>query len=282
MGRVRHEWNTPKKARFKALVQNAKYSERAAAAEVDIPRSTAQRWLKQLDDRRTRPSSQKLGRPPTINDEHINQMINWITGHYDRRILPLKTIAREACGVNASYSALSRAWKKWGYYYHTPDSKPFLSTAQKLARYTFAIKHWDRPVEYWRRGIYTDETIVRTNLRRRLKVLRKRGERRRLDYIQFTFNSGRDSIMCWAAIGYNFESKLYFVSMEGQGKGFTQKKYEEQILRGPLKDIFAERYSFGFFCVEDSSKVHGLKDTRRNRGLCNSTRLECYITTLLD
>ena len=70
--------------------------------------------------------------------------------------------------------------------------------------------------------------------------------------------------------------------MDGQGKGITQKKYEEQILRGPLKDIFAdgERQSQGFFCVEDGSSVHGLKDTKRNKGLCNSARLECYIYTL--
>jgi transposase len=230
MGRVRHEWKTPKKARFKALVQNAKYSERAAAAELEVPRSTAQRWLKQLDDRRTRPQSKKLGRPLTVTDEHINQMIQWITGHYDRRILPLQTIAWEACKIKASYWTLLRAWDRWGYHYHTPDTKPFLSAAQKLARYVFAIKNWDRPVSYWRKGIYTDETIARTNLHRRVKVLRKRGERRRLDCIQFTFNSGRDSVMCWAAIGYNFKSELYFVSMEGQGKGFTQRKYEKQIL----------------------------------------------------
>jgi hypothetical protein len=88
--------------------------------------------------------------------------------------------------------------------------------------------------------------------------------------------------MCWAAIGYNFKSELYFVSMDGQGKEFTQKKYEEQILRGPLKGIFEERHSQGFFCVEDGSKVHGLKDTKRNKGLCNATRIECHINTLID
>jgi hypothetical protein len=84
--------------------------------------------------------------------------------------------------------------------------------------------------------------------------------------------------MCWAAIGYNFKSELYFVNMDGQGKGFTQKKYEEQILRGPLAGIFKERYDF--FCVEDGSKVHGLKDTQGNKGLCNATRLEFFINTL--
>jgi hypothetical protein len=70
--------------------------------------------------------------------------------------------------------------------------------------------------------------------------------------------------------------------MEGQGKGFTQKKYKKQILQGPLTDIFTERQLQGFFCLEDGSKVHGLKDTRRNQGLCNSTRIECFIATLLD
>jgi hypothetical protein len=70
--------------------------------------------------------------------------------------------------------------------------------------------------------------------------------------------------------------------MEGQGKGFTQKKYKEQILQGPLKGIFEERYSQGYFCIEDGSKVHGMKDSRRNKGLCNTTRVEYYINTLLD
>ncbi|PQE08861.1 HMG box protein [Rutstroemia sp. NJR-2017a BBW] len=180
-------------------------------------------------------------------------MIQWITGRYDRRILSLEMIAQEACGNKATYHTLLRAWQRWGYHYHPPDSRPFLSAAQKLARYTFAVKHWDRPAGYWRKGIYTDETVARTNLRRRVKVLRKRGERRRLDCIQFTFNSGRDSIMCWAAIGYNFKSELYFVSTEGQGKGFTQKKYEQQILRGPLAGIFRDRHSQGFF-LQDFNK----------------------------
>lgn len=280
MGVVRHEYSTPRKARYKALIEYG-LSKSAAARELHIPKTTAWKWSNQTTDRRTRPlSSKRLGRPQLVTDEHVNQMILWITGHYDRRILPLQTITKEACGLEASYQTLLRAFARAGYHHHTPDSKPYLSAAQKLKRWTFAIKHWDKAKEWWRKGIYTDETVARTNLRRRVKVLRKRGERRRLDCVQFTFHSGRDSIMCWAAIGYNFKSSLYFVSTEGQGVGFTQKKYEEQILRGPLKDIFQE--SKGFFCVEDGSRVHGLKDTKGNQGLCNAARIECYINTLLD
>lgn len=276
MGRVRHEFDTPRKSRFFGLVEQG-YSKRQAARKLEIPHNTAIRWT---NERRTRPKSIKLGRPRLITDEHVNQMITWITGHYDRRILPLHLIAQEACGIKASYATLVRAFARWGYHYHTPDSKPFLTKAQKLARLAFAVSYWHKSAEWWQKGIYTDETIVRTNLRRRVKVLRKRGERRRIDCIQFTFNSGRDSMMCWAAIGYNFKSELYFMNTEGQGKGFTQKKYEEQILRGPLADIFQDQHFHGFFCVEDGSKVHGLKDTPGNKGLCNAARIDCYINTI--
>jgi hypothetical protein len=72
-----------------------------------------------------------------------------------------------------------------------------------------------------------------------------------------------------------------FLSTEGEGKGFTQKKYEEQILRGLLGDICKEKHaqSIGAFCtndyfvVEDGSKVHGKKDTRKNQKV-SAIRLE--------
>jgi transposase len=105
MGRVRHELTTPKKARFFGLLERG-MSISTTAKELKLDRSTAWRWTKKqmLElERRTRPLAQNLGRPRLITDEHINQMIIWITGHYNRRILPLETIAWEACGIKALY-----------------------------------------------------------------------------------------------------------------------------------------------------------------------------------
>jgi WD40 repeat protein len=86
--------------------------------------------------------------------------------------------------------------------------------------------------------------------------------------------------MAWAAIGWNFKSPLYFCSYEGQGKGFTQKHYAEQILRGPLKELFEQPGHSDYFCVEDNSRVHGKYDTKRNGGLCNGIRIECRINSI--
>jgi DDE superfamily endonuclease len=127
---------------------------------------------------------------------------------------------------------------------------------------------------------------------RRQRILRKHGERQRLDCLQFRFNSGRESLHCFAVIGYNYKSPILFLSTEGQGKGFTQAKYESQVLRGILGDICKAQHeynqslgdfcvdSYDYFVVEDGSQVHGKKNTQRNHGLCNKARIECYIKSI--
>jgi transposase len=280
---MRREHETPKRARFRCLVEQG-VSQAEAARQVKVDRSTARKWLRQADRR----NPKRTGRPSIIPDEKVEEIIEWMTGHFDRRAMPLPQIL-EIFDIKASERALLRALARFGYHHHIPDCKPFLTEEHRLKRWAFAIANWDRIKEYWRRGFYYDETTVQTAMRRRLKILRKRGERRRLDCIQFKFHSGRASVHCAAVIGYNFKSKLVILSTEGEGKGFTQEKYEKRILRGLLGEICKEKNGrfIGDFCtgetyfvVEDGSKVHGKKDTVRNKGLCNKARVECFIYSI--
>ena len=262
---------TPTRVRFKTLL-NEGYSIRSAACKLGIPRSSA-RYFINKPDRQAKPR----GSSSILSEEQVQEIIKWFTGCFNRRNLTLRQI-REQFRLNCCDKTLLRALARHGYHYHVPDCKPFLSEENRKKRWTFSILHWDRPKEYWRKGRFTDETITRTDLLRRRKILRKRGERRRLDCIQFTFHSSHKSVMAWAAIGYNYKSQLYFVSSEAEGKGFTQQKYADQILRGPLKEIFEQPGDA--FCVEDNSNVHGKKDTATNHGLCNAVRLECHIYSI--
>jgi transposase len=282
---ARKEHETPRRVRFRCLVEQG-FSHSEAARQAKVERTTAIRWLhKRPSDRRT--GKTRPGRPPIVSDSKVEEIIKWMTGHFDRRALPLQEIAR-IHGIKASDKTILAAFARHGYHHHIPDCKPFLSEATKRKRWTFSIANWDRPKEYWRKGLYYDETTIQSNMRRRLKILRKRGERRRLDCIQFKFTSGRTSLHCAAVIGYNFKSKIVFLSTEGQGKGFTQRKYEDQILRGLLGDICRDKHaqSIGSFCtddyfvIEDGSRVHGKKDTPRNKGLCNKARVECFIYSI--
>ena len=79
-------WDTPRRVRFKTLT-NTGYSQRHATEVLQVPRSTAQYWLKR-PDRVQNP----CGAKPKIPDQKIKEIIDWFTGHYNRRISSLKEI----------------------------------------------------------------------------------------------------------------------------------------------------------------------------------------------
>ena len=280
MGRVRKEWDTPKKARAKFLLEKG-YGPGAAAQELERmygkspSHSQISRWSKQVTDRRT--GTQQSGRPRAISDEQMQAMIASLEGHYSQRTKDIRDIAKEF-GVKASQRTLERAWAAAGYHHHTPDTKPFLSAKQKKARLDWCLEHQDKGQNYWQKGIYTDESTFQIKTLRRQPVLRKKGERDYLDCVQFTFHSGRESFMVWGAIAYDFKGSLQIVTPEAGSKGFTQKGYARQILSQPLAQIAAQHPDH--FCVEDNAPPHGKKNTVRNKSLCNKTRLEFKISSI--
>ena len=277
----RIEWNTPKRARFRALIESAGWSQHRAAAAVEVPRSIAMKWLRKDTDRRT--GINRPGRPSLISDETLEAIDKWFCGYYNHRIMTLDEII-EHFDLKCSIYTLLRKLSQIGYHLHIPETKEFLSAKQKELRLQFATKYLRRRKYFWRHGIYADESTFNTQMMRRLRIWRKRGERYRLDCIQFTFHSGRASFMAWAAIGYNFKSNLKILTNEKDAKGFNQKAYEHQILRGELADIaktkrMGKGYS-DFFCVEDNSRAHGKKGTKQNGNLCNKARIECFIYSI--
>lgn len=100
---TRREHNTLKKARFRALVKDAGWTQEDAAAKVKVPQPTATRWLKQVSERRT--SKFRPGRPKILTPAMLDRIEIWFTGHYDHRVMSLHDIIREF-ELNCSPSAL--------------------------------------------------------------------------------------------------------------------------------------------------------------------------------
>jgi hypothetical protein len=61
-----------------------------------------------------------------------------MTGHFDRRAMPLQRIA-EIFNIKASEKSFLRAFTRFGYHHHIPDCKPFLLEEQRLKRLSFSI-----------------------------------------------------------------------------------------------------------------------------------------------
>jgi hypothetical protein len=138
---LRKEHGTPKRSRYRALVE-AGFSSRDAAARCKVPRGTASKWH---SDRH--PGGKRTGRRPIIPDSKVEEMIQWMTGHFDRRVMPLQGIAKTH-GIKATDDTILAAFGRYGYHHHVPDTRLFLSEATKKKRYTFSITNWDRPKEY--------------------------------------------------------------------------------------------------------------------------------------
>ncbi len=86
----RKEHETPRRVRFRHLIELGE-SKSHAAHVLSLVRSTAKRWIHERDsDWRTRKeSTRKLRRPPIILDIKVEEMIKWMTSHFNRRAMPL-------------------------------------------------------------------------------------------------------------------------------------------------------------------------------------------------
>jgi transposase len=110
----RKEHQTPKIARFKALVE-AGHSQREAAKSTGVPRSTAQRWLGWEGDRRQKRS----GRPPLLSSEKVDALIAKITESAKTRSQSYVDSAA-AIGISISRDTVRRIVNKRGYGSHIP------------------------------------------------------------------------------------------------------------------------------------------------------------------
>jgi len=134
--RVEHQ--TPKKARFRALVEDAGWGQERAARKLKIPQSTATKWLKQVDERRT--GKHREGRPRLIDEKMLDKIEKWFDGHYDRRIQTLEDIIKHF-KLECSTTTLLRALDRRGFHKHTPEIKEWIPPKIKEERFGFAKKH---------------------------------------------------------------------------------------------------------------------------------------------
>jgi transposase len=102
-------WDTPRRDRFKTLVQ-ARYSLRYAAELVFASKSIARYWL-----RRPNRVQKPPGAKPKIPDEKVQEIIDWFTGYYNRRTSYLKAI-REQFNLDYCDNTLLATLTRKGYY----------------------------------------------------------------------------------------------------------------------------------------------------------------------
>lgn len=94
----------------------------------------------------------------------------------------------------------------------TARKKPFLTTRHMRARYQFAQRHKDKPPEFWRKILWSDESkfnLVSSD--GPIKVWRKPGEEYKLSCARGTVKFGGGNVMIWGCMAYNGLGRLEFI-----------------------------------------------------------------------
>jgi len=127
-----------------------------------------------------------------------------------------------------------------------------LTAAHRVSRRQFALRHRRWTLRDWRKVCFSDET--RISLRGnddRQRVYRRRGERYVNKNSKTKTPYGSGSIMCWAAIGYNYRSPLVLLPPPG----VTALRYKNEILQ-PYVVPLANRYRPNFCFQHDNARPH--------------------------
>jgi len=86
-------------------------------------------------------------------------------------------------------------------------------------------------------------------------------------------------------------ARLCFYLRREKEKGSHERSMRIKSCEGFLGEICAEKYNQkqglvafctdeDYFVVEDGCRVHTKKDTKKNQGLCNKARVECFIYSI--
>ena len=144
-------------------------------------------------------------------------------------------------GLVISESTLLRIMKKLGLKRYIAQTKPFVDQRARDLHLGHANAHVSDGVDAWRRTVFCDETILRTNGRLRTWVTRLPGEEWLPECLAPRLVSTRKTVMVWATIWYGGRSDLHrFERTEDSGPrgGVTAVDYRYQITFGQLESIF--------------------------------------------
>jgi hypothetical protein len=188
-----------------------------------LVRSTVEKILRYDAPERSRIT--RTGRPSLLTDTQVNEIIEYLSESWEHRILDY-TILRDELQLDCSVETLERRLKQRGYFRCVACQKPYLTAAQVLARFLWAIAHIFWTTE-WLKVLWSDEATFLVRGRTvKQKVTRKQGERYHLTCIQHQFHRGHTTpVNVWGAIGYGYKSPLIFVYGSGKKGVFTQKDY---------------------------------------------------------
>ena len=151
-------------------------------------------------------------------------------------------------------------------------------TAQHRVEWaTIMLERYPNPTD-WEIVRFSDEVHFGWGPQHKLRIIRKPGQRYCIDCLQHQDSpKAKDEkrMHCWAAVGYNFKSPIYFYDVPGNTNGkMSLKVYQKQILE-PIVKPWLE-CGQRFVLEEDGDSGHGTGKSNIVRTWKQQNRLQYY------
>jgi hypothetical protein len=138
-----------------------------------------------------------------------------------------------------SFRTISRELHKDGLKGRIAKQKPYISEKNRKARLNFANEHINKPIEFWHKIMWSDESKFELMGKRKKWVFRKDNDAFRLNNLQPTVKHSA-SVMVWGCFGRGKVGNLHFIS--GKMDRFVYKDILEKNLSESKKKIGLGRW----------------------------------------
>ncbi|KAH0829898.1 hsp7-like protein [Fonsecaea monophora] len=234
----------------------------------NVPPRTGYRYIAASQEPRRHHNSpyqtENRGRRPLLSNGDFEAIEDWILqGGFYHRVCAGLEVLQEVFPDRDQISkrTIQRAFQSRGYYKCIACQKPFLTakSIKERREYLAIRRHWPR--SRWRHIRFSDECHFGRGPQRKLRIIRRPGERYHRDCIQKTPNEktakhkNEKRWHIWAAVGYNFKSRLIFYETSSSNGKMTSVVYIDQVLNEVKRWI---ENGEDFILEEDQDSAHGV------------------------
>jgi hypothetical protein len=99
----------------------------------------------------------KTGRPKILSAEILDQRLAWVEEDRRSTAPKLKSMVQEKFGVDVHERTIRRFLQQKGFFGGVCARKPLLREVNTQKRLAFAIEHVDKPLDFWKSVLFTDE-----------------------------------------------------------------------------------------------------------------------------
>ena len=219
------------------------------------------------------------GRKSIVSTKDIREMERILEEGFEARITTWQQLGFEA-GLDCSGHTIRRVMGTMDYHKCISCRKGWVSPRTAAKRVDWATVMLERyPYqEDWHSVRFSDEVHFGYGSQGRLRIIPNPGERYCQDCVQeadFLKEKDLKRQHCWAAIGHNFKSEIYFYDVPENGNGkMNMNVYLEQILK-PIVKPWIDHHP-RFVLGESSGTGHGIGRNNNIRAWKKENKLEHY------